>query len=182
MSQEVMQAMQHWINQIVMGEGLCPFARTSILNNHFAMQMSQADSFEGAYQDFLGGLQHFASDHGEHLESAALVVPYALGDFDEYLECLGACEQAIEDSGLSGEVQLASFHPQYVFDGNELDDHANWTNRAPYPVFHYLREGPMAAALKRFPKPEMIPERNMAHFRGKSKEEIQKLFSFSSTY
>ena len=114
MSQEVMQAMQHWINQIVMGEGLCPFARTSILNNHFAMQMSQANSFEGAYQDFLGGLQHFASDHGEHLESAALVVPYALSDFNEYLECLGACEQAIEDAGLSGEVQLASFHPKYM--------------------------------------------------------------------
>lgn len=58
-------------------------------------------------------------------------------------------------------LQIASFHPQFQFDGTALDDITNATNRAPYPTLHLIREESLDAAVEAFPEAEMIYERNM---------------------
>jgi hypothetical protein len=71
----------------------------------------------------------------------------------------------IDQGGYCGIYQLASFHPDYCFDGESRDDPANYTNRSPYPILHILRESSIEAVLKRYPQPESIPENNIAKAR-----------------
>ena len=64
-------------------------------------------------------------------------------DFISYLNIVHEIEDMIEDNdAYDGIVQLASFHPQYCFDGSSSanDDPDNCTNQSPYPTFHLLRE------------------------------------------
>ncbi len=44
-------------------------------------------------------------------------------------------------------LQVASFHPDYQFDGACADDIENFSNRAPYPTLHLLREDSIEAAV-----------------------------------
>ena len=46
----------------------------------------------------------------------------------------------LEDNDLVGVLQVAPFHPLFQFEGSDVDSPDNWTNRAPYPLFHVLRE------------------------------------------
>ena len=62
---------------------------------------------------------------------------------------------------LEGVIQIASFHPDYQFEGTEPDDITNYTNRAPFPTLHLIREASIDKAVAAFPEAEMIYERNM---------------------
>jgi hypothetical protein len=42
------------------------------------------------------------------------------------------------------------------------DDVSNYTNRAPYPILHLLREDSVERAVAAFPDPDVIVERNIA--------------------
>jgi len=68
----------------------------------------------------------------------------------------------IEELGLDGTIQLASFHPQYLFDGEAENSASHYSNRSPYPVIHFLREEMLSEALEEFPNPEQIPQRNIS--------------------
>lgn len=61
---------------------------------------------------------------------------------------------------LDGMLQIASFHPQYQFEGTGPDDIENYTNRAPYPILHLLREDSIARAVDAFPDASAIYEKN----------------------
>ena len=65
-----------------------------------------------------------------------------------------------------GVLQVASFHPDYQFAGSAPDDVENFTNRAPYPILHLLREDSVARAVAAFPDPDAIVERNIETLRG----------------
>ena len=90
-----------------------------------------------------------------------LVLPEGLEDFDDYLGLLDDAQMLLEEMGLDGEIQLASFHPDYRFEGEPIDAVSHFTNRAPYPLIHLLRENMVTTALETYPNPERIPERNI---------------------
>ena len=87
------------------------------------------------------------------------------------------CQSALESAGLEGVFQLASFHPQYCFAGVDPDDITNWTNRAPFPTIHIIREGQMSRVLVHYKTPEEIPERNMALMEKLGREGLIERFS-----
>ena len=70
-------------------------------------------------------------------------------------------EGVLDEHGLEGVVQLASFHPRFQFDGTEPDDIGNYTNRAPFAMLHLLREESIARAVQSFPQAEAIFEENI---------------------
>jgi hypothetical protein len=90
-----------------------------------------------------------------------LAIPYALRNFEEYLGFIEEAESLLEAVGLSGVIQLASFHPAYQFEGEPAESAGHYTNRAPFPLIHFLREEMMTRALDQFPDPEQIPQRNI---------------------
>jgi hypothetical protein len=85
-------------------------------------------------------------------------------------------DQTVADADLEGVLQVASFHPHYQFGGTGADDIENYTNRAPYPVLHLLREDSIERAVAAFPEAEDIYERNMATLRGLGLEGWRRLW------
>ena len=75
-------------------------------------------------------------------------------------EMVGA-DAAVDALDLQGVIQVASFHPDYQFDGVAADDASNYTNRAPFPTLHLLREDSVARAVDVYPDPDVIVERNI---------------------
>lgn len=91
-----------------------------------------------------------------------LIHPEVLHDFLDYNDFLELADQLLEDLDLDGQLQIASFHPDYQFAGTELDDITNFTNRSPYPTLHLIREDSIDEAVKAFPQAEAIFEANMS--------------------
>jgi hypothetical protein len=82
--------------------------------------------------------------------------------------------------GLEGILQVASFHPHYQFEGSDTDDIENYTNRAPYPILHLLRESSITRAVDAYPDAAGIYERNMETLRRLSHDGWRKLMSETS--
>jgi len=87
-------------------------------------------------------------------------VPHMLRDFLDFNDFLGAADALVEDLELDGEIQVASFHPDYEFGDEEPGDITHYTNRSPYPTLHLLRESSLEKAVDAFPDAADIFEVN----------------------
>jgi len=143
------------------GLGLCPFANEPLQRNCVRFQVCQQQSSDEIFAALLDELEQFVSLDAVAVETGLFIVPNGLAVFDDYLSVLYAAEDAIQRMHLQGVIQLASFHPVYCFKGATVDDPVNYTNRSPYPMFHVLREASLDQALRAYPNPERIPERNI---------------------
>ena len=114
-------------------------------------------------------------DKDEDIETSFIILPNNFADFTTYLNLVDMAEQLITKKNYEGVYQLASFHPQYCFAGEDKNDAANYTNRSPYPMLHILREDSISKALENFPDPESIPEKNIAFARSKGLAYMQEL-------
>ena len=165
-----------WLHRIVIGENLCPFAKPSVDAGQFDLRVSEASDLDRAYLETLSYLDWFLQEEADIFDSAMIIFPQALQEFEVYLDCLAALEAAIEELNLEGIIQLASFHPDYLFEGEAIDDQAHWTNRSPIPAIHLLREERVSQFLDLVPHPEKIPQRNIDHFRSLSSAQLDALF------
>ena len=156
---------QVWLERLVIGQGLCPFAAAPYREGRIAYSVCDADSLEGIYATFLQTLEALVLADPAEQETALLIVSRGLCEFDDYLDVLSLLDQAVVEAGLSGVIQLASFHPCYRFEGVPEADPANYSNRSPLPMFHLIREEGLAEALAAYPDAERIPERNVRHLR-----------------
>ncbi len=158
----VLQDMQRWLERAVIGLNLCPFAKSVHVKQQIHWVVSPARDWTtlcDALQHELLALQ--ASDP-EVRDTTVLVLPWCLQDFLEFNDFLAQADRLLAELGLEGELQIASFHPQFQFAGTEVDDVTNCTNRAPYPALHLLREASLDRAVEAFPEAQDIYEKNMA--------------------
>ena len=81
----------------------------------------------------------------------------------------------LQELGLEGVYQVASFHPDYRFGGTEPDDAENYTNRSPYPILHLIREASLAQAIANHPDSGGIPGRNITLVNGLGRDKMQAL-------
>lgn len=158
-------ATREWVERFVVGLNLCPFAGAVAAQGRIRYVLSQAQDIDVLYQDLLGELALLVDADPDAVETTLLVHPWVLQDFEQYLDFLALVEEALEEAGLEGMVQVASFHPDYQFEGEAADDPSNLTNRSPYPMLHLLREASITTALEHYPDPEMIPVRNVEKLR-----------------
>ncbi len=151
-----------WLEQVVVGLNLCPFAKREIASERVRivahLEERDSDDLEGRLQAVAREFQIL--DNDEEVGTSLLVFPHSMRDFDDYLQFLEASEELLQVSGYEGIYQLASFHPEYRFAGSDAEDAANYTNRSPYATLHILREDEIARALEGYANPEDIPERN----------------------
>ncbi len=154
-----------WLERAVIGLNLCPFAKAVHLKQQIRWVESAATDAEALLADLVHELQVLAAADPEVVETTLLVHPQALTDFDDYNDFLDLADAVLAELGLEGELQVASFHPQYRFDGTEADDVTNCTNRSPHPTLHLLREASIERAVASFPDAAEIYERNVATLR-----------------
>lgn len=149
----------------MIGLNLCPFAENPYRGNRVRFYVSEQRSAAGLLQDLRAELQTLAAADLKNLETTLLIHPWVLADFMEYNDFLEACDAAVGELGLEGELQVASFHPQYRFAGSQPDDIENYTNRSPFPMLHILREASVERAIAAVGDTEEIYRRNIRTLR-----------------
>ena len=154
-----------WVERVVIGVNLCPFAKAPQVKGQVRYVLSEASEPESLLAGLIDELKLLAATPADRIETTLLVHPQVLADFADYNDFLGLAESAVAELGLEGVIQVASFHPRYQFAGTAPDDLSNATNRSPYPTLHLLREESVERAVAAFPEAEAIFEANIATMR-----------------
>lgn len=123
--------------------------------------LSDATTTEALVEQLAEELVLLRDTPAEQIDTTLIVHPQVLTDFLDYNDFLDNADAAIEALDLQGILQVASFHPDYQFEGVAADDASNYTNRAPFPTLHLLREDSVARAVDVYPDPDVIVERNI---------------------
>jgi hypothetical protein len=158
---EPIAATRTWLERAVIGLGLCPFAKAVHVKNQVRYVVSDARNIDVLLDDLERELRTLADAPAEEIDTTLLIHPHVLQDFLDYNDFLELADGVVEELGFEGVLQVASFHPQYQFEGTEPDDITNYTNRSPYPTLHLLREASVEAAVAAFPEAESIYEKNI---------------------
>jgi len=158
---DVVAAMREWIEKAVIGLNLCPFAKAVYVRNQVRFVVSTAKHLDGLLEDLDRELDFLAAADPEVVDTTLLIHPALLPDFLDFNDFMQLAEAAVDEHGLDGVIQIASFHPHFQFEGTEPDDLGNYTNRAPFPTLHLLREASIERAVAAFPEAETIYARNI---------------------
>ncbi|NNC99884.1 MAG: DUF1415 domain-containing protein [Gammaproteobacteria bacterium] len=152
-------ATERWLVHVVIGLNICPFAQREWVRESVRLHVTEANN----EAELLAELEHELTllQNDKSVVTTLLIHPHAFLDFEEYNQFLGVAENLLQVMGLSGEIQIASFHPQYKFAGTKEDDAENYTNRSPYPMLHLLRESSVTHAVEGYADVEGIPQRNI---------------------
>ena len=153
---------RRWLEKAVIGLNLCPFAKAVYVKDQVRFVLSDASTPEALLEQLVEELVHLRDTPAEETDTTLLIHPEVLSDFLDYNDFLENADAAVEALDLGGIIQVASFHPDYQFDGTHPDDASNYTNRAPFPILHLLREDSVERAVAAFPDPDVIVERNIA--------------------
>lgn len=156
---------RHWVEKAVIGLRLCPFAATPYLRGQIRYRVSEQATAPKLAEDLAEELTFLAAADPQACETSLLIHPHVLNDFLDYNQFLDQADATVASLGLTGELQIASFHPAYQFAGNAPDDIENYSNRSPYPMLHLLREASVQRAATTFPQVHEIGNRNMATLR-----------------
>ncbi|WP_354682814.1 DUF1415 domain-containing protein [Cupriavidus necator] len=161
----VIAATRHWLERAVIGLNLCPFAKSVYVKEQVRYVVSTATEAPDVMDDLERELRLLEESDPAQLDTTLLILPDAVADFLDFNDLLYFAERLLARLGLEGTLQIASFHPHYQFADTGPDDIENYTNRAPYPILHLLREDSIARAVAAFPDAADIYERNQATMR-----------------
>lgn len=160
-----------WIEQVVIGLNLCPFASKPVKHNSVAYITAGDATMEQHLQRLADCFNQLDSTFD--IETSLLIFPESYPSFDDYLELLDLCNLLLDDLRYSGVYQLASFHPAYCFENSDEDDAANYTNRSPYPMLHIIRESSIEKAVAGYKDIEQVPLRNVELLRQLGYQKMQ---------
>ena len=152
---------QRWLERAVIGLNLCPFAKAVHVKGLIHYAVSEATTAAELLADLKSEINSLVAGVSIAYDTALLIAPYCLPDFLDFNDFLGKADKLITKMKLEGIIQLANFHPQYQFAGTAPDDITNFTNRAPYPTLHLLKESSIDQAVEAFPEAEAIFGVNM---------------------
>lgn len=160
---------------MVVGLNLCPFSSSVIARGqvHFAICDSTTDT--QLKQFYVEELQRLLGANENDIATSLLMFTRGLEDFGDYLDLLDWFQQLLEEAELTEYVQLASFHPQYQFEGLASDDLSHFTNRSPYPTIHILRQDQMTRVLTHVLDPKKIYLDNIKTLKKLGRQQVESL-------
>ena len=159
--QQAIHATQQWVQQAVIGLNLCPFAKAVVAKQQVRYVVCMDSEPEQVLKMLQQEMQLLVDTDAAVLDTTLLIAPNLLPDFLAFNDFLFDCDSVLASMALEGVLQIADFHPRYQFAGTQPDDISNFTNRAPYPTLHLLREDSVDKAVAAFPQASQIYERNM---------------------
>ena len=146
----------------MIGLNLCPFAKVVYIKNQVRLVVSKARHADDLLEQLDCELDLLVATPADEIDTTLLIHPTLFEDFLDFNDFLEIAEGVVDEHGLEGVIQLASFHPHFQFDGTEPDDISNYTNRAPFATLHLLREASVERAVEAFPNADAIFEVNIA--------------------
>ena len=172
---QAIAATRLWLEQAVVGLNLCPFAKAVYVKQQVRFVFSDATTPEQLVEQLGEELLLLRDTPAEQVDTTLLIHPYVLQDFLDYNDFLEQADAMVEALELDGELQVASFHPDYQFADSRPDDIENYSNRAPFPTLHLLREDSVSRAVEIYPNADSIVERNYATLRALGHDGWQRL-------
>lgn len=164
--EQVLADTRHWIEKAVIGLNLCPFARAVYVKNQVRIVVSRARHLDALLDELDAELTLLKDTPADEIDTTLLVHPSLFPDFFVFNDFLNVVDDVVAEHELEGVIQIASFHPQFQFEGVDADDISNATNRSPYPTLHLLREDSVERAIESDAgDAEKIVERNIATLR-----------------
>lgn len=160
--QRIIDDTRSWVERAVIGLNLCPFAKAVHVKNQIRYAVSDATDAEGVLTDLESELLLISQADPNQIDTTLLVLPDALGDFYEFNDFEDNTERLLKRMRLVGDLQVATFHPDFQFADTEPDDIENCTNRSPHPILHLLREDSIDRAVEAFSDAAEIYERNIS--------------------
>lgn len=174
---QIIQSVSTWLQEVVIGLNLCPFAAKPFLEKKVRILVSKAKDEDQLLAELRAECEYLRETQGR-VETSLIVIADQLQDFWDYRQFLQWANQLLRREGYEGEFQIASFHPDYCFAGAEPADSENLTNRSPFPILHLIREASLEKAIQFYPDVERVPERNKLVVDQLSLEKRRKLFPY----
>ena len=162
-SEQLIACTRQWVSEFVISHNICPFAKREFEKGSIHYKVVFDNKLEDQLQALILACEELDTDSSK--ETSLIIYPNGLDDFENYLDFLEIANALLQKQQYEGVYQLASFHPDYCFEGVDEDDASNFTNRSPYPMLHLLRETSLEKALASYPNPEEIPQRNIKYTR-----------------
>ena len=178
MARNVEHATRKWLMQAIVsknmyGKALCPFASSVVNRNGLRLSICNErdeskllDCVKSELNLIYPALTSVNTESSP--ETTLIVVPHMFEN--SYRSMIHTSWKIMEIVSsvdrFKGRVQVVNFHPQAVHSlFSEMPDNpSDYTIRAPYPVFHLLREEDILKAVQSsYPSPEEIPSRNAKH-------------------
>ncbi len=158
---ECLRLTKNWLDNVIIGQNFCPFAKKPRIDKSIRFHVSITNSTETLLMELEQEFNHL--DNNPETETTLIIYKNSLRDFDDFLDSLYLANQYLDSLNYSGIYQIASFHPAYKFEGEPDSSISHYTNRSPFPILHIIREDSISSALKSVANPELIPERNISH-------------------
>ena len=162
---EVLQSTEGWLERAVIGLTLCPFAKAVHVKGQIHYALTWAQETAEVLDDLAFALHDLLAQDPQQRDTTLLIAPNAFPDFWDFHGFVKRTDKLLRSLRLDSALQIASFHPQYEFAQTPAGDMAHYTNRAPYPILHLLREDSMDRAVATYPDAALIYERNIARLR-----------------
>lgn len=179
-AKSIIEHTRKWITDVVVGCNFCPFAGREVKKGSIHFEVFEDTDTLRIVEAIVNMLQQLDKDPG--IETSLLIFPHAFENFNEYLDLVEDAEFILKKKGYEGVYQLASFHPQYLFAGSAGSDPANYTNRSPYPMLHFLREESVSKAVDSYPGIDEVPNRNIRFAQEKGLLYMQQLLAACSKH
>lgn len=167
-----------WLEKVVIGLNLCPFASKPYLQKQIRFFVCDATSEIEILQNLEQELKLLYKTDKKVTETSLFILTNTLKDFYDYNQFIDSAEALLKQLKLDGELQIATFHPDYQFGGTQASNAENLTNRSPYPTLHLIREESIEKSLLRYHNPEKIPEKNIKKVESLTKQHKSELFPY----
>ena len=178
-AQSVSDRTLDWLDRVVIGLNLCPFAAPVRRSNRIRVAVIGGSDQSDLLARLLEEMDLLQRADESEIGTSLLVFPAALSDFDDYWHFAELANALLAQVGLEGVLQLATFHPDYLFAGEPEQALSHFTNRSPYPMLHLIREQQLERLLAQYPDAEQIPQRNIDTLERLGRERLLALFGDS---
>lgn len=162
-------ATRHWLERAVIGLNLCPFARAPYRQSQVHFAVSDAVYEEGLLNALVSEIEALVACSPQQRDTTLLILSEGLADFADFNDFAATTEGLLDALGVEGVLQIATFHPDYRFADTPQDAIENYTNRAPYPILHLLREDSVSRAVDAMQDPDEIYHANIERLRALGK-------------
>lgn len=148
---------RNWVRQWVSGYGLCPWAASMLIGERMkiAVLNHKYISSDSLLIDnvIIESKKLYKQHKQKHspVETVLLVLSHNdLHDYLTYLDFIQDLESKLDRLGINRWIQVASFHPDYVFQGTDENSVENYTNRSPFPTVHLLLVSKVTEAIESY--------------------------------
>ena len=132
----ILERTKSWIDQVVIGLQLCPFAEQPYKNNVISYHILRSLEGHKVIQKLLDLITEMVTSK---VETGFLILPDLRMTFSEFFALVTDLNTELRMQG-EEHTDLIAFHPEFYYDQVPPDATENATNRSPYPMIHLLNK------------------------------------------